>query len=92
MGINVKRILLVTSLNYLIKRTLREIDYFLTQRDYIRYYVVYSCRDCQRSFSIGYAVEIECPHCCSKDLEEREPEQRVELTVNKEDNNCITLI
>lgn len=77
MGINFQRLLIVTAFNYILKRSLKELDFYLIQRDFIRYNTIYSCKKCHKGFSSSFVLlqnEIECPFCSSRNFTIKEPD------------------
>ena len=65
MGLNLKRMLIVSFLNYFIRKSLKSLDYNLIETDHIRGNLIYSCTSCDSIFSeIFLCKNISvCPVC-----------------------------
>ena len=77
LGINIQRILATSALNYAARRIYREIDWFFTNRDPVKYNVKYVCNCCGKGYSGAYAFveeEKSCIYCFGTNLTEYEAE------------------
>ena len=67
----IKRILIFSFLNYFIKKYIRELDYNLIQKDYIKSDIIFSCNNCGFVFSNIFLIK-KTENClkCNAKLEE----------------------
>ena len=67
MGINIKRIILLSFLNYFIRKSLKRLDYNLLETDHITSNLLYSCFNCESIFSDIFLIKNTkiCPICNS---------------------------
>ncbi len=70
LGINLKRILIVSFLNYYIKKGIKEFDLFISDSKSFHSSDIYTCNKCNSVISSLYIVykanNISCPYCNSK--------------------------
>ena len=75
MSINFKRILIVSSFNYFLKKFLKDGDNFTFSKNILDYSLVYTCSNCYNSFTGEFVFmnnSLTCP-CCGYTKIENKP-------------------
>ena len=76
MSINFKRILIVSSFNYFLKKFLKDGDNFTFSKNILDYTIVYTCSYCYNSFTGEFVFmnnQLTCPCCGYNKLESKSP-------------------
>lgn len=76
MSINFKRILIVSSFNYFLKKFLKDGDNFTFSKNILDYAIVYTCSNCYNSFAGEFVFinnKLVCPCCGHYKLESKTP-------------------